>query len=67
MSGHFGWAISESGIVKNMGIIAKTASTALSIQKLFRTLNFGSRGRHFDFQCGPMSDMVENVGIDKRN
>ena len=35
MSGHAGSVISESGIVKNIGVTAKIASPVLSVQKLF--------------------------------
>ena len=71
MSGRVGSAISQSGVVRNVGIAAETASKSISVQKLFllpvllaAILNFG---------CRPLSDLVvsaisesgvvENVGV----
>ncbi len=71
MSGNVGSAISESGVVENVGVAAKTASKSSSVQKLFllpvlvaAILNFG---------CRPLSDhvvsaisesgVVGNVGV----
>ncbi len=35
MSGNVGSAISESGLVENVEVAAKTASKSISVQKLF--------------------------------
>ncbi len=56
MSGNVGNAISESGVVENVGVDAETASKSISVQKLFllpvlvaAILNFG---------CWPLSNHV---------
>jgi len=74
MSGHVNSAISESGMVENVGVTGETAAPALSVQKLFplpvivADIQVGRCSR-----CRPMtgrvgsaicdSGMVENAGV----
>ncbi len=62
MSGHVVSAISESGVVENVGLAAETASKSISVQKLFllsvlvaAILNFGCRPTP-DYVVGAISE-----------
>jgi len=74
MSDNVGSAISESGILENVGVAFGIASPALSVQTLFPlpVSTSGSVADIWGFQCRPMSGhvgsgisesgVVENVG-----
>ncbi len=70
MSGNVDSAISESGVVENVGAAAETASKSISVQKLFllpvlvaAIVNFGRRSISRDVVSAiSESVMVENVG-----
>ncbi len=71
MSDHAASAISESGVVENVGAVAGTASKSISVQKSFLPQVLVT-AIFFYFGCRPMSDnvasaisesgVVENVG-----